>query len=206
MYLPPHFEEKDQAAVAELIEHFPLAVMVCSVAGEMVANHIPLILTPDNRLIGHVALANDLHEIAEDNAKVLAIFKAEDSYISPNWYPTKAETHRHVPTWNYQVVHIHGRVQFSHDDKDKRAVVGKLTKFFEAQYSGDKAWKMADAPKDYMDEMINNIVAFSITIDQIVAKSKLGQNRLQVDFDNVTKEMKSRGKPALHQAMKRVRN
>ena len=207
MYLPPHFTETDHAEITRLILDNPLAVVTCLTReGELVANHIPLLMDENNTLFGHVAKSNTLHETVADASKVMAIFTGDHSYISPNWYPTKAETHRHVPTWNYQVVHIHGRITFCHDEKSKRAIVGKLTKYFEHLTFGDKAWKMADAPKDYMDGMLDNIVGFTIDIDRVDAKSKLSQNRERIDHDAVADEMTKIGKPTLASAMKRSTN
>ena len=193
MYLPEHFTEHDQDEIIDLVRTNPFAIITCvSDSGELIANHIPLLMDGDSTLIGHIAKANTLHKTISDGANVLVIFRGEDSYISPNWYPTKPETHRHVPTWNYQVVHMHGTLTFTHDAKQKRGIVGKLTKYFEVLTSGDAAWKMADAPKDYMDGMIDNIVGFTISIDRIEAKSKLSQNREKVDYDAVADEMAAR--------------
>lgn len=205
MYLPAHFEDTDGDAIAGLIAAFPLATLVCVHDGEMIANHIPLMMNGSEELAGHIALANAIHELIDDGTRMLAIFSAEDSYISPNWYPTKPVTHRHVPTWNYQVVHIRGRITFSHSRKDKLAVVGGLTKLQEQKFSGDRAWKMSDAPRDYMDRMLDNIVAFRIGIDSISAKSKLSQNRELADFDGVSRAMERGGRKTLSAAMKRIR-
>ena len=205
MYLPAHFEDTDSDAIAGLIAAFPLATLVCLHGGEMIANHIPLMMNGREALVGPIARANTLHELIGDGARVLAIFGGDDSYISPNWYPTKPVTRRHVPTWNYQVVHIRGRITFSHARKDKLAVVGRLTKTHEQAVFGDRAWKMSDAPRDYMDQMLDNIVAFSIDIDSISAKSKLSQNRDLVDFDGVVREMEMTGRKTLSASMKRLR-
>ncbi len=201
MYNPPLFAETDEAEIRRIVDAFPLASAVCMVDGEFIINHLPVIWEGD-ALIGHVAKANIVHELVENGSPVVFIFKAEDAYISPNWYPTKPETHRHVPTWNYQVVHMHGKWVFDHSEKAKRAMVGKLTKLHERKLFGDNAWKMSDAPKDYMDNMINNIVAFSMTITMIEAKSKLSQNRDRQDFDNVITEMDAQGKPGLAARMR----
>ena len=203
MYLPEHFEERDSREIAQIIQQFPLAVIVCMNGKEIVANHIPLMMDGENELIGHIAKSNNLHQIIENNTKMLAIFSAENSYISPNLYPTNQETHRHVPTWNYQVIHVHGFITFIHVKKQKVAIVGKLTKLYEQEFSGKKAWRMSDAPKDYMEDMIENIVAFKIKIESICAKSKLSQNREQRDFDAVSCAMRDTGKNTLHKAMER---
>ncbi|MGB2159590.1 MAG: FMN-binding negative transcriptional regulator [Candidatus Puniceispirillaceae bacterium] len=205
MYLPAHFQETDSEAIADLIAEFPLATIICVHEGEMIANHIPLMMNGKSELVGHIARANALHELIDDGTRMLAIFQAEDSYVSPNWYPTKQRTHRHVPTWNYQVVHIRGRLTFLHSRRDKLAVVGRLTKFQEQKVSGDRAWKMSDAPRDYMEQMLDNIVAFRIDIDSISAKSKFSQNREMADFDGVVRAMETVGRKILSAGMRRIR-
>ena len=151
--------------------------------------------------MGHIANANPLHSLFPDGTDVIAIFTAEDSYISPNWYPSKAETHRQVPTWNYQVVHMKGRMRFDHSNRAKLAAVGALTKRFETQYSGENEWKITDAPKDYIAQMLENIVACEIEVKTILAKSKLSQNKTATDFDSVKNMMKKHNKHKLFEAM-----
>ena len=89
MYLPPHFEETDPSQIYELIDEFPLAVLVAQTEQGIVANHIPLMLQEKQELLGHLALNNDLHQLVSSGQEVLTIFRGEDAYISPNWYPTK---------------------------------------------------------------------------------------------------------------------
>jgi transcriptional regulator len=144
-------------------------------------------------LIGHVALNNDMHRLVEESQEVMVIFRGDDAYVSPNYYPTKPEHHRHVPTWNYQVVHIYGNITFQHDEQPKRAAVGLLTRNHERKLNGDKAWRMADAPMDYMQQMITNIVAFRITPSRILAKSKLSQNREERDYIGAINGLRSSG-------------
>jgi transcriptional regulator len=203
MYTPAHFHETDAAAIEALIEAFPLAALVAQTPEGLVANHLPLLRERD-ALVGHIALANDLHRLLDEGAEVLAIFRGEDRYISPNWYPTKAETHKAVPTWNYQVVHVHGRISFQHDRKTKLAVVGRLTKRHEEAENGTAGWRMADAPKDYLDMMLDNIVAFRIEIARVQAKSKLNQNRADADFNAVAEQMAGCGKVGLAARMKEL--
>ena len=202
MYLPPHFNETDRAEIDALIDTRPLAALVVATDKGLVANHIPLLRAGDDRLVGHIALAHELHRLVPDGHEVVAIFGGVDSYISPNWYPGKAAHHKVVPTWNYRVVHVHGRISFQHDDKAKRAVVGRLTTRFERETNGDAAWKMADAPADFMVEQLDAIVGISIAVDRIEAKSKLSQNRAPEDFDPVTKELGDRDRPDLARRMR----
>jgi transcriptional regulator len=157
----------------------------------------------DAALIGHVALANDMHRIIPDGTPVLAIFRGQDAYVSPNLYPSKALHHRHVPTWNYQVVHVAGRISFQHDDKTKRAIVGRLTRDHERAMNGDAAWRMADAPRDYMEGMLAAIVAFRIDITGIIAKAKLSQNREAADHAGVVGSVEARGLDIMAARMRR---
>ena len=203
MYLPPHFEETDPAEIAELVSSYPLATIVAQTGGGLSANHAPLFFEGEARLIGHIARANDMHRSLADGQEVLAIFRGEDAYVSPNWYPSKAEHHRHVPTWNYRLAHIEGAIRFSHEEKAKRAAVGRLTKLMEERTNGEQAWRMADAPADYMAGMLDGIVAFSIEIRRIAAKSKLSQNREPADARAVAEELERRGEAGLAGAMKR---
>jgi transcriptional regulator len=203
MYMPPHFSETDSAEIAGLIDAFPLAALIAQTAEGLVANHLPLLRAPDGDLIGHVALANDLHRMIAPDQEVLVIFRGEEAYVTPNAYPSKAEHHRVVPTWNYRVVHIQGAIAFSHDDHTKRAAVALLTRDHERRVNGSGAWKLRDAPADYMEGMLAGIVAFRITPNRIIAKSKLSQNRTDADRDAVAGNMEARGKDGMAEAIRR---
>lgn len=202
MYIPAHFHEIDPTEITAVIDTAPLACIVAHTADGLIANHIPLLAAPDGTLIGHVARANDMHRVLTDGQDVLAIFKGEDAYISPNFYPSKPEHHRHVPTWNYQVVHMHGTITFQHDMHTKRAAVGLLTRLHERRLNGAKAWRMADAPADYMETMLANIVAFRIAVNRTLAKSKLSQNRDERDYQGAVAGLQDTGHAALAAAMK----
>ncbi len=203
MYIPPHFHEVSADEIAGIIAAAPLACIVAQTADGLIANHIPLLAAPDGTLIGHVALANDMHRLIAPDQEILAIFRGEDGYISPNSYPSKQEHHRTVPTWNYQVVHAYGRIAFQHDDHAKRAAVGLLTRTHERRLNGKDAWRMADAPPDYTEQMLANIVAFRITITRTLAKSKLSQNRDERDYQGVIAGLRASGQDALAQRMER---
>jgi transcriptional regulator len=179
---------------------------VAQTSAGLVANHMPLLADKDRTLIGHIALANDMHRLVAEGQDVLVMFQGVDGYVSPNFYPSKAEHHRHVPTWNYQVVHMHGTISFQHDERSKRAAVGLLTRQHERRLNGDKAWRMADAPDDYMTDMLGKIVGFRIAVTRTIAKSKLSQNRDQRDFDGAVEGLEKAGDTALADRMAARRN
>jgi transcriptional regulator len=197
MYTPDHFREIDPAEIARVIAEAPLACIVATTAGGLVANHLPVLAATDGALIGHVALANDMHRQVGDGQEVLAVFRGADGYVSPNFYPSKAEHHRHVPTWNYQAVHVTGAIAFQHEERAKRAVVGLLTREHERRLGAERAWRMADAPPDYMTDMLATIVALRIEVRRVLAKSKLSQNREPRDLRGVVDGLEQSGNLAL---------
>lgn len=202
MYTPSHFAESDSAEIERLLLAHPLAALVATTRAGLVANHIPL-LRDGADFIGHVALANDLHRDYTAASPVLAMFTAPDGYVSPNWYPSKAETHQAVPTWNYQAIHVHGVLEFTQENVQKRRILNLLTRHFEGRTNGDTAWRMGDAPQAFLQTMLDTIVAFRLRVTRIEAKSKLSQNRARPDIDAVATQFEAQGKPALAQAMRR---
>ena len=201
MYLPAHFTETDPAAIAELVAAHPLATLVAQGTAGLVANHLPLILH-QGALIGHVARANPLHELLAEDAPVLAIFQGPEGYVSANDYPSKARTHEQVPTWNYQVVHIHGSIRFQHDANACRAAAALLTRRMETAVNGARAWRMSDAPRAYMERMVAGIVALRIEITQVAAKFKLSQNKSPEDRQGAAAGLAARGAGAVARQIK----
>lgn len=205
MQIPEIFSENDAGEIQRVIEAHPLALVTYATSGGVYAQHVPLIFDGQRRLIGHFAANNEICGQLQSGAQVLAVFSGQDSYVSPNWYRTKQQNHRHVPTWNYQAVHIRGCISFLAEPKAALAVVGKLTKHFEQQLNGAEAWKMADAPRDYIDELLAQITPFEILVDEVEAKSKLSQNRVLDDFDSVGSELEHSGQQELARRMGRLK-
>lgn len=205
MYLPEHFLEKDINEIKRIIKEFPLATLITSSANGLEANHLPFLVDFKNNalqnLLGHIAIGNPIYQNIKDNEEVLVVYKAEDSYISPNWYPTKKENHKVVPTWNYQSVHLYGKIKFLKDIKSLLKIVGKLTKLYETQVGESDPWTIKQAPKDFMNEKLSNIIGIQIKITKILAKSKLNQNRDAIDFNSVKNKMLEKNKNILHKAM-----
>jgi transcriptional regulator len=183
MYQPRHFAAPNDAGVHDLVRNYPLA-QVISLCGEtnasLFSNPAPLIapagLSIGERLIGHVARANDLWQ--SKNA-VLVVFTGPSHYISPNAYPSKQSNPRVVPTFNYATVQVVGELVACHESARKLEIVTAMTQQFEADQL--KPWALTDAPAQYIDQMLNAIVGIEITIKEIRAKFKLSQNRGQED-------------------------
>jgi transcriptional regulator len=171
MYIPAHFRETRSEQLQALLREHPFASVVVQTAGGLAANHLPFELV-GSALHGHVARGNELAGL--DGAEVLAIFRGPDGYISPNWYPTKQETHREVPTWNYAVVHVHGRLKVIEDATWLRALLERLTDRHEA--TEPQPWRITDAPDDHIEKSLRAIVGLEIAIERIEGKFKLNQN------------------------------
>jgi len=205
MYVPPHFEETRLAVLHRIIARHPLGALVTNGPNGLYADHVPFELDTDigerGVLRAHVARANPLWTEVRDGDDVLVVFRAADAYISPNWYPSKHEFHRDVPTWNYQVVNVHGKISVRDDEKFVRGVVARLTRVHEARTSGDEAWRMTDAPKDYIAARLAAIVGIEIEIIKVVGKSKVSQNRQERDRVSAAEELARRGDAVLARAM-----
>ncbi|MGJ7582129.1 FMN-binding negative transcriptional regulator [Variovorax sp. RHLX14] len=201
MYVPPWFAETRPEVLHALITGHPLGTLVTHGPGGLDANHVPFEFEPGfgsgGRLIGHVARANPVWSEEKDSAAgkrdVLVIFQGPQAYLSPNWYPSKHETHRQVPTWNYQVVHVHGELVFHDDEKYVRGVVARLTRTHERQTGDAKPWRMTDSAPDYIDGMLKNIVGIEIVVTKIVGKFKLSQNREARDKTHAAQQLIDRG-------------
>lgn len=192
MHVPAPFAESDPQRMLRLLERHPLATLVGLLDGRLCANHVPLMcetnLATGARLIGHVARANPFWRLGEENAPVLAVFAGAEAYVSPSYYPSKAETHRVVPTYNYASVHVSGRVAAVHDPDEKLRIVSTLTDRMEA--GREVPWAVTDAPADYVRRMLDGIVAIAITIDSVEAKWKASQNRTTPDQRGVAEGLR----------------
>ncbi|SFK76791.1 FMN-binding negative transcriptional regulator [Rhodanobacter glycinis] len=171
MYMPRHYQETRSEALHGLVDAYPFATVVTHADGELTANHLPFERV-GAVLHGHVARGNEM--AALDGAPVLVIFRGPHGYVSPNWYLTKHETGREVPTWNYAVVHVHGRLKVIEDATWLRALLERLTDRHEA--SEPAPWHVSDAPEDHIEKSLRAIVGIEIAIERIEGKFKLSQN------------------------------
>jgi transcriptional regulator len=204
MYNPLHFVESRNEVLHDLIIRYPLGALITHGVQGLDANHIPFELGQASgelgRLRAHVARQNEVWQSVKSGDEVLVVFRAEDAYISPNWYPSKHEFHKQVPTWNYRVVHAHGRISIHDDERYVRGLVARLTRHHEA--SQPAPWKLGDAPQDYVDTMLKSIVGIEIDITQLVGKFKLSQNREARDRMGAAEALINQGNGVLGRAMR----
>jgi len=193
MYIPSHFLETDLGKISQFVRTHPLGLMVANVDGELVGNHLPFMAPEGNiavgtKLISHTAKANPIWKVGETQQKVLLVFSGYETYISPSSYVTKKETHKVVPTYNYLSVHIKGTLSAIQDEEGKHRIVKILTDQMESRRKDP--WAVTDAPKDYIETMLANIVAIELLIEKIEAKWKISQNRPARDRQGVIEDLR----------------
>lgn len=189
MYVPGSFAERDLPTLFAFIEAHPLATLVTHAAPEgLFATHLPLVLDrtmgPMGTLFGHVARANPhSRSITDNDSEALVIFTGPDAYITPEWYATKQETGRVVPTWNYIAVHAYAALRRRDDPEFLRPHLEALTRTHES--SRPRPWHVSDAPSDFIEQQMKAIVGVELRIDRLEGKWKMSQNRSSADIDGV---------------------
>ena len=203
MYLPKHFEETRPERLHGFMAAYPLGLLITHSDACIVANPIPFMLLPakgdKGSLIGHVARANPVWRQAQAGAEALVAFQGPQGYVSPGWYASKAEHGKVVPTWNYSTVQARGPLVVHDSVEAVRAVVHTLTTHHEA--SQRQPWAMADAPADYIEQMLRAIVMIEVPITALVGKFKLSQNRGTADRLGVERGLAERDETDLQATM-----
>ena len=196
MYQPAHFVESRPEVLHRLVREHPFGMLVTDGPGGLAANGIPFLLDADAAggpgvLRAHVARANPVWKEARTDRESLVVFQGPQGYVSPAWYPSKAEHGKVVPTWNYIVVQGRGPVRFIEDRDWLRGFVGRLTDTHEAGRlaaeggRGAPSWAVSDAPDDYVETMLKAIIGVEIPLTSLVGKWKMSQNRSRADRDGV---------------------
>lgn len=179
MYLPQQFEEVRLEVLHGLIRSHPLGALVILSGGELSANHLPFLIQSEpgekGRLCGHVSRANPVWRQFDGDTEGLVIFQGPECYITPSWYPGKRLDGRVVPTWNYAVVHVHGKPRAIENPDWLLEHVTRLTAVHET--GQQQPWRVSDAPQDFIEQMIRGIVGIEIPVSRLVGKWKVSQNR-----------------------------
>jgi transcriptional regulator len=190
MYLPAHFDESRIDVMHELIAQHPLGTLVTHGADGLGAEHIPFEISapsqdaPFGVLRAHVARSNGVWR--QDGQDALLVFQGPSGYVSPSLYEEKRISGKVVPTYNYAVVHAHGRLRTVDDPAWILALLERMSARHEAAQAAP--WSMHDAPRDYIDKLLGAIVGIEITVARMQGKWKLSQNRSAQDRANIAAE------------------
>lgn len=197
MYLPSQFEETRTEALHGLIRTHPFGLLVTHGDSGLTANPLPWLLdaapAPHGTLRGHVARANPVWRAAA-TSEVLVVFQGPQAYVSPGWYPSKAEHGKVVPTWNYAIVQARGRLRAIEDAAWLHALVSRLTDAHEATMP--RPWAVGDAPREFVEKTLGAIVGLELEITALTGKWKVSQNRPAADRDGVARGLEARDDPA----------
>jgi transcriptional regulator len=187
MYVPVHFKEERVSTMHDAIRKYGFGTLVTLSEQELEASHLPLLIEPEpaplGTLLGHLARANPQWQRVKPGMEALAIFLGPNTYITPSWYPTKQQSGKVVPTWNYLAIHASGTLSFFDDPDELRAHVGKMTDTHEQRR--DAPWAVNDAPERFVEQMLKAIIGFKLRITRLEGKWKMSQNRPAPDVSGV---------------------
>jgi transcriptional regulator len=205
VYVPEHFAMSD-AAIDDLLREHGAGDLITSTAHGLLVTTLPFVYDPDRgprgALLGHVARTND-HWRHASRGETLVILRGPDAYISPQWYASKAEHGRVVPTWNYVTAHVYGELVVHDDVEWLDDLVRRLTAKHEA--GRPEPWSVDDAPPKFVAGQLRAIVGMELGINRIEAKAKLSQNRPAADIDGVVEGTRRHGNVAMSRAVDEAR-
>jgi transcriptional regulator len=190
LYVPSAFRVEDRRELARFIEANAFGTLVSTDGDDLHVSHIPfLVEVADDgalRLVAHVARANEHWKALERAKHVVAIFRGPHAYVSPSWY----EAGPAVPTWNYAVVHAHGKARPIGEPELRRALARLAAQY---ERGRPKPWRMEDLPEDYVAKMVGAVVGFAIEVERVDGKFKLSQNRPGRDAERVAEALEAEG-------------
>lgn len=207
MYQPPAFRENDLPTLHAFIGAHPLGLLISASPSGMLANPIPFLVYADEGDKGvlrcHLSRANGQWQALRDAAEALVVFQGTDGYVTPSWYPAKAEHGKVVPTWNYAMVQVRGSAKVFEDAAWLHANVSALSDSHET--GRQKPWAVTDAPDDYIAAQLRGIVGVEIAIASIEGKFKFSQNRPEADRRGVAAGLADEPGAQAHRAMVKAR-
>jgi transcriptional regulator len=205
VYVPEHFAMSD-GAVQDLLREHGAGDLVTATAEGLVATMLPFVYDPDRgphgALLGHLA-RNNAHWRQAPVGDALVILRGPDAYVSPQWYASKREHGRVVPTWNYVTAHVYGELVVHDDVAWVDGLVRRLTTKHEAGHA--QPWAVDDAPARFVAGQLRAIVGVEVVISRIEAKAKLSQNRPAADIDGVVEGTRRHGDEAMSRAVDEAR-
>lgn len=197
MHCPSMFREERLDVLHGLITAHPLATLITAGSNGLMANLIPFTLHVGGKnglLRAHLARGNKQLDALRAGAEALVVFQGPECYVTPSWYPSKAEHGKVVPTWNFAMVQARGNPQVFDDATWVRAQIDELTNNHESKR--EHPWKVSDAPDDFIAAQLKAIVGFEIPILSIEGKWKASQNRTQTDLQGVMDGLRTEGASA----------
>ena len=186
MYIPKLYREEDREKILEFLNQNNFPVLVTYDGEKPIATHLPVEVVEGEdgalTILGHMSRANPQWKSFGEQ-EVLLIFQGAHTYISPRWYD-----HVNVPTWNYMMVHVYGKVRLVEGD-ELYSLLSGLVKNHEAQ----AAYSLEGLPQDFVQKKMSGVVGFAVDVTRVDAGYKLSQNRNDTDHENIVRELEKRG-------------
>lgn len=187
MHRQPLFDVQDRSLLHGLIREYPLGTLIIQTDRGPSVDHLPFVLDTSTSPLGllktHAARDNEFWSIVPDGLECTVVFSGPSAYISPSWYPSRAKHGRVQPSWYYSVVHARGRARLVRDADVIGADVRRMTDYFEADR--ENAWRVDEAPQDFIGALLEHIVGIDIEITQLVGKWQVGQQRNPADRQGI---------------------
>jgi transcriptional regulator len=182
LYIPKAHVVEDRAFLHDFMDEYAFVDLITT-APTLRITHIPTFIERTagryGTVFGHISAQNPQRAAFDGAHQAVIVFRGPQGYISPAWYANKSV----VPTWNFAVVHVSGRPKLIEGPDATRALLARLIKKFEAK-SGT-SYDFDALPADYIAGMMKGIVPFSMEIEAIEGKFKLGQERSDGDRKGV---------------------
>ena len=186
MYIPKLYREEDREKILEFLKQNNFPALVTYDGEKPTATHLPVeVLENENgslTILGHMSRANPQWRSFGEQ-EVLLIFQGAHTYISPRWYD-----HVNVPTWNYMMVHVYGKVRLV-EGEELHSLLSRLVK----NHEEPTAYSLEALPQDFVQKEMNGVVGFAVDVTRVDAGYKLSQNRNDGDHENIIRELKGRG-------------
>ena len=195
VYQPAHFREDRREVQFDLIHRNPLGTLISHGIAGLIANPLPFVLYDGEGASGtlrvHMARANPQWQQLDGTAECLVVFAGSNEYITPSWLPTKQQTGKVVPTWNYATVHVWGTPRVTHDAGWLMRQITDLTAIQESKRP--EPWQVTDAPAEYVEKLVAAIVGIEIPIERIEGKWKVSQNRNEAERTGIVAGLEGQG-------------
>ena len=186
MYIPKLYREEDREKILEFLKQNNFPALVTHDGEKPTATHLPVeVLENENgslTILGHMSRANPQWRSFGEQ-EVLLIFQGAHTYISPRWYD-----HVNVPTWNYMMVHVYGKVRLV-EGEELYTLLSRLVK----NHEEPTAYDLESLPQDFVQKEMNGVVGFAVDVTRVDAGYKLSQNRNDGDHENIIRELEERG-------------
>jgi transcriptional regulator len=193
MYVPRHFNEARRDVLLDFVRKQPFGLLIASGESGLEVASIPFLVESKSHEMllfqAHVARANPIWRGA-NASEVVVVFQGPHAYVSPNWYPSKAESGEVVPTWNYVMVEARGTLTVRDDVAWLREHVTRLTETHERDQP--RPWAVDDAPREFTDKLLKGVVGLELSVSSLVGKWKLSQNRSEPDRAGVARSLAQR--------------